>query len=79
MDLGLHTDPQESYRLFQGRLLEEYERLVEEFGLVPMDATLPVEKQQRMLREAIRPHLNGLRRADHSPPLEPPAIGESAL
>ena len=57
MDLGLHADPQESYRIFQSRILIEYEKLVQEYHLKVMDATLPVEIQQRLLREAIRPHL----------------------
>jgi dTMP kinase len=57
MDLGLRSDPHESYRVFQSRILAEYERLVEEFGLLVMDATRPAEVQQRLLREAIRPHL----------------------
>ena len=57
MDLGLHAEPQESYRLFQSRILIEYEKLVQEFRLEVMDATQPVEIQQRLLREAIRPHL----------------------
>jgi dTMP kinase len=62
MDLALNSDPQESYRIFQARILAEYEKLVEEFGLVVMDATLPAEVQQRQLREAIRPHLPVVRR-----------------
>ena len=57
MDLGLNADPQESYRIFQSRILIEYEKLVHEYQLKVMDATLPVEVQQRLLREAIRPHL----------------------
>ena len=57
MDLGLHTDPQESYRVFQSRILIEYEKLVHEYKLDVIDATQPVEVQQRLLREAIRPHL----------------------
>ena len=57
MDLGLHPNPQESYRIFQSRILIEYETLVQEYGLEVMDATRPVEVQQRILREAIRPHL----------------------
>jgi len=61
MDLGLHPEPQESYRLFQSRLLIEYESLVREYGLLALDAARPVEVQQRMLRDAIRPHLVGLR------------------
>ncbi len=54
MDLGLHTDPSESYKLFQSQLLTEYETIVQEHGLTVMDATLSVEKQQRRLRDAIR-------------------------
>jgi dTMP kinase len=57
MDLGLHPEPAEAYRLFQDRILSEYERLVGEFGLHVMDAVQPVEVQQRQLRAAIRPHL----------------------
>jgi dTMP kinase len=69
MDLGLHVEPQESYRRFQSRLLAEYEALVQEYGLLVMDASRPVEVQQRMLRDAIRPHLAGLK--NERRPLEP--------
>jgi dTMP kinase len=62
MDLGLSPDPQESYRLFQSRILAEYERLVTEFGLNVMDARLAVETQQRQLRKTVQQHLNGVRR-----------------
>jgi dTMP kinase len=62
MDLGLATDIQQSYRLFQSHILDEYENLVSEFGLGVMDATKPVEAQQRILRRAIEPHLVGIRR-----------------
>jgi dTMP kinase len=61
MDLELHPDIEESYTRFQSRILEEYERLVTEYGLTVMDATRPVEAQQRTLRRAIKPHLIGLR------------------
>jgi len=68
MDLNLHADIQESYKLFQSRILAEYERLVEEYGLTVMDATKPVEAQQRILRRAIKLHLEALRpgRAHHA-------------
>ena len=62
MDLGLHPDPQASYRIFQARILDEYERLVKEFGLTVMDATRPIEAQQKVLRRHILPHLAGVRR-----------------
>ena len=59
LDLALHADPAESYRLFQSKLLTEYERLVQEFGLTVMDATRPVEAQQRQMRNVLRPFLSG--------------------
>lgn len=62
MDLGLSPDPQESYRLFQSRILNEYETLVGEYGLNVMDATLAVEAQQRQLRKTVMKHLEGVRR-----------------
>ena len=62
MDLGLHIDPAESYRLFQGKIMEQYEQLVPEYGLTVMDATKPVEVQQRLLRRKVQPHLKGLYR-----------------
>ena len=65
MDLGLHTNPTESYKLFQGRIQEEYERIVEEYGLETMDATQPVEAQQRALRELVKPHLVGIASDPH--------------
>ena len=46
MDLGLADDVEASFRLFQGRLLKQYEALVKEFGLIVIDATEPIEEQQ---------------------------------
>lgn len=62
LDLGLSSDPQESFRLFQQRIVQEYEAMVPEFSLTVMDATLPIPEQQRHMRELIRPHLAGVRR-----------------
>jgi len=62
MDLGLNADPNESYRRFQSKILSEYDRLVEEYNLYVVDATRPVEAQQTLLREAIRPYLPQLER-----------------
>src|SRR5689334_20063543 len=46
MDLKLSEDLEESFRLFQGRIIEEYEKMVQEFGLVVIDASLSIEEQQ---------------------------------
>ena len=39
-DVGLADDLEESFRLFQGRIIDEYESMVDEFGLVVIDASL---------------------------------------
>lgn len=62
LDLGLSNKPEESFALFQQRLQECYEEMVEEFGFRVIDATRSVEEQQAELRALIRPHLKGLRR-----------------
>ncbi|HTV58747.1 MAG TPA: thymidylate kinase [Verrucomicrobiae bacterium] len=58
MDLGLSDDSVESFRIFQGRILEEYERMIPEFGLTVVDATLPVEAQQAQVRRIAKRHLD---------------------
>lgn len=62
MDLGLHSDPYESFKLFQHRIVQQYEAMVPEFALTVMDATLPIPDQQRHMRDLVRPHLRGVRR-----------------
>lgn len=61
LDLGLSSDPRESFTLFQQRIVREYEAMVSEFGLTVMDATLPIPDQQRHMRELILPRLQGVR------------------
>ena len=58
LDLGLSDDATESFRLFQGRILQEYERMIPEFGLTVIDATLPVEVQQAQVRQIAKAHLD---------------------
>jgi dTMP kinase len=58
MDLGLSDEPEESFRMFQGRVLAEYERMVGEFGLTVIDATLPIETQQSQVRQIVQTHLD---------------------
>jgi dTMP kinase len=57
LDLGLTGDPEDSFRLFQGRILEEYEKMIPEFGLTVIDATMPVEAQQAEVRRIVQSHL----------------------
>lgn len=53
MDLRLSTDPYESFRLFQGRILEQYLSMAGEFNFVTIDANGPIEAQQSIVRELI--------------------------
>src|SRR6202521_5003959 len=43
MDLGLSRDVEESFRIFQGRILDEYEAMAGEMGFHIIDATLSIE------------------------------------
>ncbi|HEX7484574.1 MAG TPA: thymidylate kinase [Vicinamibacterales bacterium] len=53
MDMGWSSDVNESFRLFQGKVLGEYDRLVEEFGLQVIDATGGIPDQQRRVRKLV--------------------------
>ena len=50
MDLNLSDNKVTSFRLFQTRILEEYEKMVDEFNFQVIDATLPIQKQQKQIR-----------------------------
>jgi dTMP kinase len=77
MDLGLSDDPQESFRLYQGMIRDEYERLVEEFDLVRIDATENIIVQQRRVRDLVLPFLEGVPRSSGSTTQE--ALREAGL
>jgi dTMP kinase len=71
LDLGLSNDPSESFRRFQGLIQREYECVVNEFGLVRMDATQSLIHQQQQMRELVRPHLNNAMRQPNPAPADP--------
>ena len=71
LDLGLSSDPYESFQLFQGLIRAEYESVVSEFGLVRMDATESLIHQQQRMREIVRPYLEGAMRQPSPPPEDP--------
>jgi dTMP kinase len=58
MDLGLSTDPYESFRLFQGKICQEYLKMVDEFGFTVIDADRPPEVQQEELRQILCKHID---------------------
>jgi dTMP kinase len=53
MDLRLSPDPYESFRIFQGRILEQYLAMSTEFKFLVIDANQPIEAQQSVVRELI--------------------------
>jgi len=53
MDLGLSTDPYESFRIFQGRMLEQYLAMSTEFDFNLIDATQSIEPQQDIVRTLV--------------------------
>jgi dTMP kinase len=67
MDLELADEPEESFRIFQGRILEEYEKMVPEFDLTVVDATLPIEEQQVQMRQIVKAKLAQAKRLRVAP------------
>lgn len=65
LDMGWNDDPEQSFKIFQGKILEEYDRMVPEFGLTPIDATRSIEAQQREMRQLISAHLGKRRFKSH--------------
>jgi dTMP kinase len=57
MDMGWSANLVDSFRIFQGKVLDEYDRLVDEFGLSVVDATGSITEQQRFYRKLISQHL----------------------
>ncbi len=53
LDMGWSTDPYESFRLFQGRVFEEYEKMCPRFGFTVVDATREIHEQQTEVRKII--------------------------
>jgi dTMP kinase len=60
MDLGLSSDPIESFRLFQERVLDEYDRLATEYDFRVVDGTRSIDAQQRQVRDYVRRLYDGV-------------------
>lgn len=73
MDLRLSTDPYESFRIFQGRILEQYLAMSTEFNFIVIDANKCVEMQQGLVRQLVSQRIDLARFKRESPlPLPPP-------
>lgn len=58
MDLKLSSDPYESFRIFQGRLLDQYLAMSQEFNFLQIDANQPIETQQSLVRGLVTSKLD---------------------
>jgi dTMP kinase len=53
MDLNLSNDEYESYRIFQSRIVDQYESMVQKDKFVIIDGTLDIEEQQSQMRHRV--------------------------
>lgn len=58
MDLNLSPDPYESFRIFQGRIFEQYLAMSTEFGFLVMDGNQRIEEQQGLVRRLVSSHVD---------------------
>ena len=50
MDLNLSNDPYESYRIFQSRIIEQYDKLASLENFTIVDGLMEIEETQKSLR-----------------------------
>ena len=53
MDLKISKDEYESYRIFQGRIVDEYEAMINSENFTVIDGTMDSEKQQNIVRKHV--------------------------
>jgi dTMP kinase len=53
MDLNLSNDEYESYRIFQTRIVEQYESMIHRDRFAVIDGTLDIEEQQNLMRRHV--------------------------
>jgi len=58
MDLNLSLDRAESFRIFQGRILAQYDEMIESDKFVVMDGTLPVNSLQKQMRQMVKARID---------------------
>ena len=58
MDLGLSFDRAESFRIFQGMIMDQYDRMTESDNFVVMDGTMKVNRLQKKMREIAEKRVN---------------------
>lgn len=59
MDMGWSSDPVESFKIFQGIIKDNYDKMIDEDDFTVIDATAPIETQQALVREIVKKELEG--------------------
>ncbi len=59
MDMNLAPTAEESFKIFQDRILKQYDKMVKEYNLTVMDATKEINEQQKEMREITQKALVG--------------------
>jgi dTMP kinase len=54
MDLNLSNDPYDSYRIFQSRIIDQYDSMIQSEAFTVIDGTTGIEEQQRLVRQKIK-------------------------
>lgn len=67
MDMNLSSDPYESFRIFQGRIFEQYLAMSTEFRFTIMDANQRIEEQQGLVRKLVSARIDLKRFAANTP------------
>lgn len=58
MDMKLSNNPYKSYIMFQNRIVEQYNEMVDEFDLIKIDALDSIHAKQKFIREKVLELLN---------------------
>jgi dTMP kinase len=58
MDMGFSEDPYQSFKIFQGKINEEYLKMAEKFNFIVIDGMAAPDIQQREVREIILRGIN---------------------
>jgi dTMP kinase len=69
MDMGYSKDPDESFRIFQGKINQEYRRMVREYNFIKIDASEPPDVQQTKVRAILETKIDLPRYRWHGPSL----------
>lgn len=54
LDMGWSTDPYESFRIFQGKILQEYDGMKDRFGFIEVDSSREIRIMQDEVRKFVR-------------------------